>query len=132
MQTSGLNHIVLSVSDLDRSRRFYGDILGFDIHRLPADFPGIYAGSFFFAIGGVHIFFLAHGQLSPGDSFSEFRIGLDHLSFNAPSEDAMNALVNRLRAAGVKTTDVEIFEPSGAKYVMFRDPDNIQLEYWMD
>ena len=37
----------------------------------------------------------------------------------------------RLTAAGVETQGVERFAPTGNLYVAFRDPDNIQLEYWL-
>jgi len=34
--------------------------------------------------------------------------------------------------AGAETKGVETYEPSYKKSVTFRDPDNIQLEYWLD
>jgi hypothetical protein len=32
----------------------------------------------------------------------------------------------------VETKGVELYAAAGKKYVSFRDPDNIQLEYWLD
>jgi glyoxylase I family protein len=127
MQTSGLNHIILTVSDLAQSRAFYGDLLGFEINDLTAEY-----GVFYFVTGGVAIWFVTHEQTAPGDRFSEFRLGLDHLAFTAPSEEALRALADKLLAAGVDTQGVETFAPSGNLYMAFRDPDNIQLEYWLD
>ena len=83
-------------------------------------------------VGGVEISLLTHRETPPNDRFSEFRIGLDHLSFKAPDEAALHALAEKLIAAGVETKGVELYKPSGKKYVSFRDPDNIQLEYWYD
>ena len=34
MQTRGLNHIILTVSNTERSRAFYGDLLGFPVTAL--------------------------------------------------------------------------------------------------
>lgn len=131
MQTTGFDHIVLNVSDLERSRRFYATVLGFDLHTIPPDFPHpIFAGCHYFAVGTVEVFLVSHRTNQPGDSFSEFRIGLDHLSFKAPDEAALHALVERLREHGVPTNGVESFI-SGQQYVAFRDPDHIQLEYWL-
>ncbi len=127
MQTPGLSHIILTVSDLARSRKFYGDLLGFQIQDI--NFEG--GSMFFFVVGGVGIWVLTHKQTPPGDRFSEFRLGLDHLAFKAPDEAALKALADKLIAAGVDTKGVETFF-SGNKYVAFRDPDNIQLEYWLD
>lgn len=127
MDTPGLNHVVMTVSDLKQSRQFYGDVLGFDIQGE----PGAGGDVFYFVTGGVSIWFVAHEQVPAGDRFSEFRVGLDHLAFTAPSEEALQALVDRLKAAGAETTEVKTFV-TGNKYVVFRDPDNVQIGYWMD
>jgi glyoxylase I family protein len=127
MQTPGLSHVILTVSDLDRSRAFYGDLLGFQMQEIK--FEG--GRMFFFVVGGVAIWFLTHPQIPKGDCFSEFRIGLDHLAFKATNEAELKVMADKLIAAGVNTKGVETFV-SGNKYVAFRDPDNIQLEYWLD
>jgi glyoxylase I family protein len=127
MDTPGLNHIILTVSDLARSRAFYRDLLGFPIRDVPDEF----GGTFFIYTGGVSIWFVTHDRTAAGDRFSEFRLGLDHLSFTAPSEEALYKLADKLIAAGVATKGVETYS-HGQKYVSFRDPDNIQLEYWKD
>ena len=127
MKTSGLNHIVITVSSPERSAAFYGDLLGFDIKVMKND-PD---KSFRFTSGGVEFFFFPSHQPLPNDRFSEFRIGLDHLSFTASSREALDELAKRLIAAGIDTKGVEQFAPTGNLYVAFRDPDNIQLEYWL-
>ncbi len=127
MDTSGLNHVVLTVADVARSRAFYDDLLGFAV----TDMPNIPGGGFFFSVGGVAFFFFSSRRPTAGDRFSEFRVGLDHLSFAAPSREALDLLARRLEAAGVPTEGVERFSPTGNWYVAFRDPDNIQLEYWL-
>jgi glyoxylase I family protein len=130
MQTSGLDHIVLTVTDPERARRFYGDLLGFEIEiGEEPEYPG---GAYYFFVGGVEITLFHHDRTPAGDRFSEFRVGLDHLSFAAPDEAALHALADKLIAAGVDTQGVETYAPSGKRYVAFRDPDNIQLEYWLN
>ena len=122
METPGLNHIIMTIKDVKISQAFYGDLLGFDL--------GTIADGFFFRTGGVAIFFFPSRHPIPDDRFNEFRIGLDHLSFTAPSEAALESLAERLQAAGVETKGVETYH-TGNRYVAFRDPDNIQLEYWL-
>lgn len=126
MQTPGLNHIVLTVSNTEQSHAFYGDLLGFPVTLIEED-PD---KSFFFTCGGVQFFFPSR-RPTANDRFSEFRIGLDHLSFTAPSKEALQGLAEKLIAAGVDTKGVEQFIPTGNWYVAFRDPDYIQLEYWL-
>lgn len=127
MHTTGLNHVILTISNVERSRAFYGDLLGFDVIVIEED-PD---GSFFFEAGDVLFFFFPSREPIPGDRFSEFRIGLDHLAFAAPSREALEELAGKLISAGVDTAGVEQFAPTGNWYVAFRDPDNIQLEYWL-
>lgn len=120
--SAGLDHVILTVSDYARAEAFYGGLLGFEITKWHEDGPR------FFRVGAVDIFLLRHDATPPGDRFSEFRIGLDHLAFAAPSEQALHDLAASLIAAGVETNGVELFE-NHYPYVAFRDPDNIQLEY---
>jgi len=127
MKTPGLNHVIMTVSDVQRSRAFYGDLLGFDVVVIEED-PD---KSFFFGCGGVQFFFFPSRQPLPNDRFSEFRIGLDHLSFTATSREGLSEMADKLIAAGVDTKGVEQFPHTGNWYVAFRDPDNIQLEYWL-
>ncbi len=124
MQPIGLDHIILTISDLERSRAFYGDLLGFDVKMLPH-------GGFYFMLSDMWFFLIPSAKPIAADRFSEFRIGLDHISFRAPSMEALHELTATLQAAGVETNGVEQFKPSGNWYVAFRDPDNIQLEYWL-
>ncbi len=122
MLTPGLNHVILTIADVGRARDFYGRLLGFDV----SDFEdGLY-----FEVGGIAFFLFPSNQPLPNDRFNEFRIGLDHLSFTAPNEAALHELASKLIAAGIDTRGVETFR-TGNKYVAFRDPDNIQLEYWL-
>jgi catechol 2,3-dioxygenase-like lactoylglutathione lyase family enzyme len=47
METMGLNHIVMTVSNAERSRQFYGDLLGFKT-KVMAEGPN---GGFNFVAG---------------------------------------------------------------------------------
>ncbi len=128
MPIPAINHIILTVSDLDKARAFYGDLLGFEVHEVPIPTGRL---MYFPAENGAAVWLIRHEQTPPGDRFSEFRIGLDHLAFTAPSKEFLDELADRLIAAGVDTKGVELFH-GRYYYVAFRDPDNIQLEYWLD
>jgi glyoxylase I family protein len=128
MTIPSINHVILTVSDMDKVRAFYGDLLGFEIKEVPLD-DGLML--YFPVEGDGAIWFIKHQQMPPGDRFSEFRIGLDHLAFTAPSKEFLHELADKLIAAGVDTKGVEVFYGQWL-YVAFRDPDNIQLEYWLN
>lgn len=124
---TGVNHIILTVGDIARSRAFYQDVLGCEVADI-ADNP---AYGFYFKVGEVEFYVGPSRAPIADDRFSEFRIGLDHVAFTVPDRDTLDALAARLLAAGVDTNGVEQFAPTGNYYIAFRDPDNIQLEYWL-
>jgi catechol 2,3-dioxygenase-like lactoylglutathione lyase family enzyme len=117
---TGVDHMSLSVSDLDRSEHFYTAVLG--LLRL-ADFGTVRIlvhrpTSFLLALvrhdGGV------------GDRFTELNTGLDHLGFSVSSRDELVAWQGRLDELGVEYTPIRDME-FGA-HLNFRDPDHIALE----
>jgi glyoxylase I family protein len=118
------SHVILTVSDLDKARAFYGDLLGFDVKQYETML-------YFMMEHDGSCWLVKHDQTPDGDRFSEFRIGLDHLAFDAPSKAFLDELAEKLVAAGVDTKGVEIFHGNWY-YIAFRDPDNIQLEYWLN
>lgn len=64
------------------------------------------------------------------DRFSERRIGVDHLAFGVDDRATLDDLVGRLRAEGVETAGVEVDPVLNKEYVCFRDPDNMQWEFY--
>ena len=68
-------------------------------------------------------------KTKPG-SFSEFRAGLDHLEFLVPQRSDLDTWASRLDDLGIGHSGVK--QPSYTENAMltFRDPDNIQLEFF--
>ena len=66
-----------------------------------------------------------HDQLEE-KSFDERRVGLDHLSLNVASSDELVAWQDRLDERGIAHSP--IVEGDLWDVLVFRDPDNIQLE----
>jgi hypothetical protein len=63
------------------------------------------------------------------DRFSENRVGLDHMSFAMPTRKMLEDAVRLLDARGVPHSEVrDLGEAFGIAILIFRDPDNIQLE----
>jgi catechol 2,3-dioxygenase-like lactoylglutathione lyase family enzyme len=119
------HHITLNVTDLERSRAFYHGVLGLTIDQ---DFPG---EKLRFRLDGTTARLVLVPPLpgTPlGDRFSEHRIGLDHLAIGVPIGEVAR-LVEVLDAAGVSNSGVKA-DPMGPAMVAFRDPDNIQWEFF--
>ena len=119
METSGIDHINLTVTDLEQSRRFYADVLGFALEQVPLDYSNSFAaGSYYFVAGNVEIVLVSHASTLSGDRFDETRPGLDHLSFMAPDEAALHALAETLDQAGVTHSGVQRYAPNRKQYIM--------------
>ncbi len=121
----GVHHMALLSSDVERTIRFYQDVLGFPLTEIfeNRDYQG--SNHFFFDIGhGNLLAFFDFPELGLGD-YAEVLGGLHHVAISVSPED-WAAARDRLRVAGV-----ELHEESGAS-LYFRDPDGARLELLAD
>jgi catechol 2,3-dioxygenase-like lactoylglutathione lyase family enzyme len=121
----GLHHTALISSDVERTVRFYQDVLGFPLTELIAnrDYPG--SSHFFFDIGhGNLLAFFDFPGLDVGP-YAEVLGGLHHMAISV-DPDRWAQLVQRLTGAGV-----EHVVHSGVS-VYFRDPDGARIELIAD
>lgn len=126
VKTSGLHHISLRTSNLVRSRRFYHEMLGFDIIFESDELCLVKAGN------GMIGLRAPAPETQPGDSFDPFRVGMDHVAFSCTGMDELKRVADGLEQAGIWNTGVKELTAFGAHYVGFKDPDGIKLELWLD
>ncbi len=125
IKTSGIHHVALRVTDVQKSKQFYIDTLGFQIVLESPAF-------FIFLAGGTAIGILGPDEKTKADDlFSPFRVGLDHLSLVCETEAELERVAKALENEGVENTGVKLDETLGKKYVAFKDPDRISLEFYM-
>ena len=67
---------------------------------------------------------------NPGDAFSECRTGLDHLEFLVERRDDLQEWADRLDELGIPHSGVKELGYTPNAMLTFRDPDNIQLEFF--
>ena len=121
----GLHHTALVSSDVERTVRFYQDVLGFPLTELIENRD--YAGSshFFFDIGnGNLVAFFDFPGLDVGP-YAEVLGGLHHMAISV-APDRWQQLVERLTEAGVP------HEVHSGVSVYFRDPDGARIELISD
>jgi glyoxylase I family protein len=121
--TGPVHHLRLTVADVDRSRAFYTETLGFKF-VMELD-PGVFLSNGAVGLGLGS----APARPAAGDRFDENRVGLDHVSFGVASRAHLEAAARALDARGVPRGEVkDLGEAFGLYVLAFRDPDNIQLE----
>jgi catechol 2,3-dioxygenase-like lactoylglutathione lyase family enzyme len=121
-----LGHVVLNVADLERSVKFYTQVLGFSVSDVypPEIVPG---GMVFLRCNADHHGVALVGSLTgPAESFE-----LNHLAFEVATLDEVIRARDHLRKHGVPI-DFEGRRRAGCQIaVEFRDPDGHRLEiYW--
>ena len=112
-----IGHIHLQVSDLEASRRFYVDLLGFDVMQ------DTYPGALFVAAGGYHHHLGMNTWAGRGvPRPPENAVGLERFAVNLPDMSSLEVLAERLQRAGADVPEVS----DNSVYV--RDPDGIEIE----
>jgi glyoxylase I family protein len=69
-----------------------------------------------------------HGTPAPEEDFSEFRVGLDHLSFAVTDRSELEKWAQRLDELGI--AHGQIRDAGYGSALSFRDPDGIALEFF--
>jgi catechol 2,3-dioxygenase-like lactoylglutathione lyase family enzyme len=128
----GIHHLALATRDLDATVRFYRDVLGMPVLLEPPSRPDGPRHLFIDAGGGAALHFwevpeaaIFAQPLEPGPPV--FVPGaLQHLALKLPDEAALQALRERLRAAGVEATD--LFQQGSVRLCFFHDNNGLVLE----
>lgn len=131
---SQLHHIAVTVTDLEASTRWYQDVFGL---ATKMDIPhqgGL--GRILTDEAGALIIVLHEHDTNDGNLFRETVAGLDHVGLRVPVRADLEAWQAHLESKGVERcavadkplTQSPIADEAYASVLVFRDPDNIQLE----
>jgi len=131
-QITGIHHFSPTVSDVEASAAWYEQV--FSMIRVPITFAHHereetgYAVMLIDPVSGLAIG-LHHNEANEGEPFDETRTGLDHIGFRVSTREDLDAWVAKLDGLSVEHTGVrDITTPVPFSTLVFRDPDNIQLE----
>lgn len=116
-----IGHLVLNVSDVLRSTKFYRDVVGFQVSRFRPD------GAAAFLTCGIAHHNLALFKAPEGARpLEKGAIGLNHFAFRVDDYATLQAAHKRLIDANV-TID-RIVDHGMTRSVYFLDPDGIRME----
>jgi glyoxylase I family protein len=129
-----IHHIALTVTDLDASVRWYEQVFSVS-YRMDAPHEGGTAR--ILSDDEETLFFALHTHdANEHETFAETRTGLDHVGFLVPARTDLEQWqkhlerhrVMRADAANKPLTQSPISDEPYGSVLVFRDPDNIQLE----
>jgi glyoxylase I family protein len=121
-----LNHVALTVRDLGISAPWYEALFGaapvIDEDTDPDMHHTVFmAGN---TLVGLH----QHTKLAPDEAFSEYRVGLDHVSFGCATRGELEEWAVRLDELGIEHAAIK--DAGYGSGLSFRDPDGIALEFY--
>jgi len=132
MEIKELGHVVLGVRDLERSTRFYRDVLGLRCVASLRD-----NGLFFTGVEGRSHHELLLLQVNPADAAApspaaQGRLGLRHIAFKIGSTDAeLDQALGELKQADATITDV-VNHGDVTHSIYLKDPDGNTVEVYVD
>jgi catechol-2,3-dioxygenase len=120
-----VTHVALTVSDLDRSRQWYQQLLGSDpvLDEDTGPFHHVV-----WLVGGTLVAINGFPDLKSSKPFDERRPGLDHLAFGCSDRSELEEWERRLNELSISNGGI-VDAPYGS-VLSFRDPDNIALEFF--
>jgi glyoxylase I family protein len=129
VRPTGVDHLDLVVSDLERSLVFYQSLLeplGYDD---TSEIVGEH-GERVVYLHGSGLVAVSLRQAETAGSYDRYRIGIHHLAFQAPSREAVDDRLRWARAQGVEIeNDPKEYDYMPGYYAgFFRDPDGVKLE----
>lgn len=123
-----ITHVAITVTDLERSTRWYSALLGSE----PVLDEEVEAGGFHHTVyaldGGQLLGLHTHPSTPAGERFDEHRAGLDHIGFQCADLAELEKRRDRLDELGIAHGDV--VSAHFGSGLSFRDPDNIALEFF--
>lgn len=122
MRVKGIDHVALSVGDLEKSLKFYTKVLGLKITGREYSKPGVE----YFLDCGAALIGLIQGNGSEGRHLlGDGGLGGNHVAFRVDAKD-FDRIAEEIKAIGLTITYQKKREKSWSLY--FLDPDGNKLE----
>lgn len=130
MRSTGVLHVDLVVSSIERSLPFYRDLLGPLGWHGVSEVEGERGETIWYLWGPGSSIGLREAQSKTEGPHDRYAVGLHHLAVEAASRAVVNERADWLRSRGaeIESGPEEYFYLPGYYAVYFYDPDGIKLE----
>ncbi|MBL5929125.1 VOC family protein [Lelliottia amnigena] len=124
--TSGVQHIGLSVSNLEESAEFFIKVLGWEEIKRREDYPAIFVKD-----DALTITLWKTQTEEPVKFDRKLNIGLHHLALRVKSKEALFQLVDVLKANKIEIEFEPTFIREGpSMHMMCYEPSGIRIEFY--
>lgn len=125
METLGLHHLGLAVSNLRASAAFFTNCLGWSVAREVPEYPAI------FVTNGNAFITLWQTEDSPQQFDRRRNVGLHHFAIRVTSETALNEIFQRVSSypGVVAEFSPEFLRGGPARHCMVFEPSGIRVEF---
>jgi glyoxylase I family protein len=130
MRSTGVHHVDLVVSSIERSLPFYRDLLGpMGWHGLN-EVQGERGETIWYLTGPGSSIGVRQAQSATDGGYDRYGIGLHHIALEVSSRAVVNERAEWLRGQGaeIESGPEEYWYSPGYYAVFFYDPDGIKLE----
>jgi len=121
-----IGHVVIKVRNLERSRKFYTEILGMDVMMEIPAIPGCFLANNRRDHHEIALFEVG----AEGDGLHGRQIGLAHIAFRLRNEQDLRAAYKEFKEKDVPISFT--VDHGVTKSIYFRDPDGHELEVYVD
>ncbi len=116
-----IGHLVINVSDLDASTKFYTDVIGFEIS---VERPGF---GTFLTCGSIHHDLALFQAPEGAATVTEGGLGLNHMAIQVEDWDELKDYYNKLQQYFEKS-ELRTTDHSMTKSIYIKDPDGNGIE----
>jgi catechol 2,3-dioxygenase len=121
-----IGHVVIKVRELERSRKFYTDVLGMDVMMEIPAIPAVFLANNRRDHHEIALFEVG----AEAEGLRSKQIGLAHIAFRLRNEEELRAAYKEFKD---KQVPISFTVDHGVtKSIYFRDPDGHELEVYCD
>ena len=126
MKILGIDHVAISVKDLDKSLEFYTKVIGLKVTEREYSKPGI---EYFLDCGNSLIGLIQGNEAEGKHLLQDGGLGGNHVSFRVETNE-FDRIVEEIKKIGLTITYIKKREKSWSVYFLDIDGNKLEMTAW--